>query len=92
MQYHLMLHIQMQLCELSLWDWIVERNRRSRECVDESACKYHVALQVRGWGIKTGGPAASCCQVFRWKTISVLNQNNNYAYFNIFQKQIVIGS
>ncbi|XP_036168914.1 eukaryotic translation initiation factor 2-alpha kinase 1 isoform X2 [Myotis myotis] len=43
MQYHLMLHIQMQLCELSLWDWIVERNRRSRECVDESACPYVMA-------------------------------------------------
>ncbi|ELK17416.1 Eukaryotic translation initiation factor 2-alpha kinase 1 [Pteropus alecto] len=42
-QYHLMLHIQMQLCELSLWDWIVERNRRSRECVDESACPYVMA-------------------------------------------------
>lgn len=42
-QYHLMLHIQMQLCELSLWDWIVERNQRSRECVDESACPYVMA-------------------------------------------------
>ncbi|KAM8765691.1 eukaryotic translation initiation factor 2-alpha kinase 1 [Rhynchonycteris naso] len=42
-QYHLMLHIQMQLCELSLWDWIVERNRRGRECVDESACPYVMA-------------------------------------------------
>ncbi|XP_012878951.1 PREDICTED: eukaryotic translation initiation factor 2-alpha kinase 1 isoform X4 [Dipodomys ordii] len=39
-QYHLMLHIQMQLCELSLWDWIVERNKRSRDCVDETACQY----------------------------------------------------
>ncbi|KAM9210509.1 eukaryotic translation initiation factor 2-alpha kinase 1 isoform 1-T1 [Dugong dugon] len=39
-QYHLMLHIQMQLCELSLWDWITERNRRGRECVDESSCPY----------------------------------------------------
>lgn len=42
-QYHLMLHIQMQLCELSLWDWIVERNKRGRECVDESACPYVMA-------------------------------------------------
>lgn len=40
-RYHLMLHIQMQLCELSLWDWIAERNKRSRECVDEAACEYH---------------------------------------------------
>ncbi|XP_019492987.1 PREDICTED: eukaryotic translation initiation factor 2-alpha kinase 1 isoform X1 [Hipposideros armiger] len=42
-QYHLMLHIQMQLCELSLWDWIVERNKRGRECVDEAACPYVMA-------------------------------------------------
>nr|BAG58556.1 unnamed protein product [Homo sapiens] len=42
-QYHLMLHIQMQLCELSLWDWIVERNKRGREYVDESACPYVMA-------------------------------------------------
>ncbi|XP_006889822.1 PREDICTED: eukaryotic translation initiation factor 2-alpha kinase 1 [Elephantulus edwardii] len=43
MQYHLMLHIQMQLCELSLWDWITMRNRRSQECVDESSCPYIMA-------------------------------------------------
>ncbi|KAF6081021.1 eukaryotic translation initiation factor 2 alpha kinase 1 [Phyllostomus discolor] len=42
-QYHLMLHIQMQLCELSLWDWIVQRNTRARECVDEAACPYVMA-------------------------------------------------
>ncbi|KAM5301955.1 eukaryotic translation initiation factor 2-alpha kinase 1 isoform 2-T2 [Glossophaga mutica] len=42
-QYHLMLHIQMQLCELSLWDWIVQRNARGRECVDEAACPYVMA-------------------------------------------------
>ncbi|XP_037669464.1 eukaryotic translation initiation factor 2-alpha kinase 1 isoform X2 [Choloepus didactylus] len=42
-QYHLMLHIQMQLCELSLWDWITERNKRGRELVDESSCPYVMA-------------------------------------------------
>ncbi|XP_034525685.1 eukaryotic translation initiation factor 2-alpha kinase 1 isoform X2 [Ailuropoda melanoleuca] len=42
-QFRLMLHIQMQLCELSLWDWIVERNRRGREYVDEAACPYVMA-------------------------------------------------
>ncbi|XP_032315905.1 eukaryotic translation initiation factor 2-alpha kinase 1 isoform X1 [Camelus ferus] len=42
-QYHLMLHIQMQLCELSLWDWITERNVRGRQSVDESACPYVMA-------------------------------------------------
>ncbi|KAI5257302.1 eukaryotic translation initiation factor 2-alpha kinase 1 [Manis pentadactyla] len=42
-QYHLMLHIQMQLCELSLWDWITERNWRGQEAVDESACPYVMA-------------------------------------------------
>ncbi|XP_060029270.1 eukaryotic translation initiation factor 2-alpha kinase 1 isoform X2 [Erinaceus europaeus] len=42
-QYHLMLLIQMQLCELSLWDWITERNQRAREFVDEAACPYVMA-------------------------------------------------
>ncbi|KAM4698356.1 eukaryotic translation initiation factor 2-alpha kinase 1 [Rhinophrynus dorsalis] len=36
-QYHLMLHIQMKLCEKSLWDWIVERNNAFRERRDASS-------------------------------------------------------
>ncbi|KAB1263684.1 Eukaryotic translation initiation factor 2-alpha kinase 1 [Camelus dromedarius] len=34
---------EMQLCELSLWDWITERNVRGRQSVDESACPYVMA-------------------------------------------------
>ncbi|XP_029432304.1 eukaryotic translation initiation factor 2-alpha kinase 1 isoform X3 [Rhinatrema bivittatum] len=30
-QHYLMLNIQMKLCETSLWDWIVERNKRTPE-------------------------------------------------------------
>ncbi|XP_063286419.1 eukaryotic translation initiation factor 2-alpha kinase 1 [Pelobates fuscus] len=37
-EYHLMLHIQMKLCEKSLWDWIVERNTRYRETKDATRC------------------------------------------------------
>ncbi|XP_077305158.1 eukaryotic translation initiation factor 2-alpha kinase 1 isoform X2 [Lithobates pipiens] len=36
-QYHLMLHIQMKLCEKSLWDWIEERNECYRRG-DSSKC------------------------------------------------------
>ncbi|XP_057551635.1 eukaryotic translation initiation factor 2-alpha kinase 1 isoform X2 [Hippopotamus amphibius kiboko] len=66
-QYHLMLHIQMQLCELSLWDWIVERNQRGRESVDESACRHkqeksEKLSQTRG---PSGGMAAKC-NVVSW--------------------------
>ncbi|XP_075035767.1 eukaryotic translation initiation factor 2-alpha kinase 1 [Mixophyes fleayi] len=37
-QYHLMLYIQMKLCEKSLWDWIEERNERYRTGRDSSRC------------------------------------------------------
>ncbi|KAM5152595.1 eukaryotic translation initiation factor 2-alpha kinase 1 [Mantella aurantiaca] len=37
-QYHLMLHIQMKLCEKSLWDWIEERNEQYRKGGDSSGC------------------------------------------------------
>ncbi|NXS60303.1 E2AK1 kinase, partial [Brachypteracias leptosomus] len=41
-EYHLMLHIQMQLCEISLWDWIVDRNKRCSERTEETSSPYHL--------------------------------------------------
>uniref|UniRef100_A0A7M4EEC2 Eukaryotic translation initiation factor 2-alpha kinase 1 n=1 Tax=Crocodylus porosus TaxID=8502 RepID=A0A7M4EEC2_CROPO len=41
-EYHLMLHIQMQLCEISLWDWIVDRNKRCGEKAEENSSPYHL--------------------------------------------------
>ncbi|NXD79871.1 E2AK1 kinase, partial [Halcyon senegalensis] len=41
-EYHLMLHIQMQLCEISLWDWIVDRNKRLSERTEETSSPYHL--------------------------------------------------
>ncbi|XP_072453943.1 eukaryotic translation initiation factor 2-alpha kinase 1 isoform X2 [Notamacropus eugenii] len=39
-KYHLMLLIQMQLCEISLWDWITDRNKNKGSSVDEPSCPY----------------------------------------------------
>ncbi|NWS71399.1 E2AK1 kinase, partial [Crotophaga sulcirostris] len=39
-EYHLMLHIQMQLCEISLWDWIVDRNKRCNERTEDTSSPY----------------------------------------------------
>ncbi|NXW93799.1 E2AK1 kinase, partial [Alopecoenas beccarii] len=41
-EYHLMLHIQMQLCEISLWDWIVDRNKGCNEKTEETSSPYHL--------------------------------------------------
>uniref|UniRef100_A0A8C5TKE4 Eukaryotic translation initiation factor 2-alpha kinase 1 n=1 Tax=Malurus cyaneus samueli TaxID=2593467 RepID=A0A8C5TKE4_9PASS len=49
-EYHLMLHIQMQLCEISLWDWIVDRNKRCNKGSEDTSSPYH--LVDVGWTMK----------------------------------------
>ncbi|NXI89046.1 E2AK1 kinase, partial [Rhipidura dahli] len=41
-EYHLMLHIQMQLCEISLWDWIVDHNKRCNKRSEDTSSPYHL--------------------------------------------------
>ncbi|XP_043771259.1 eukaryotic translation initiation factor 2-alpha kinase 1 isoform X1 [Cervus elaphus] len=62
-QYRLMLHIQMQLCELSLWDWIAERHGRGRQSAEESACHHKQEKS------ETRGPSRGMttnCNVVSW--------------------------
>ena len=86
-----MLHIQMQLCELSLWDWIADRNQRGRESVDESACEYRGA-SAAGLGNTDraeGPPSASSC--FRLgEKITFLKPPKQLCLFQHFKKQIGI--
>ncbi|NXX37812.1 E2AK1 kinase, partial [Tricholaema leucomelas] len=49
-EYRLMLHIQMQLCEISLWDWIADRNKRCSERTEEVSSPYH--LVDVSWTVK----------------------------------------
>ncbi|NXC84588.1 E2AK1 kinase, partial [Cercotrichas coryphoeus] len=49
-EYHLMLHIQMQLCETSLWDWIADRNKRCNKRSEDTSSPYHL-VDVR-WTMK----------------------------------------
>ncbi|NXH44719.1 E2AK1 kinase, partial [Dicaeum eximium] len=49
-EYHLMLHIQMQLCEISLWDWIADRNKRCNKRSEDTSSPYHL-VDVR-WTMK----------------------------------------
>ncbi|NWV25043.1 E2AK1 kinase, partial [Origma solitaria] len=49
-EYHLMLHIQMQLCEISLWDWIVDRNKGCHKRSEDTSSPYHL-VDVR-WTMK----------------------------------------
>ncbi|NWZ45397.1 E2AK1 kinase, partial [Brachypodius atriceps] len=41
-EYHLMLHIQMQLCEISLWDWIADRNKRYNKRSEDTSSPYYL--------------------------------------------------
>ncbi|NXI08072.1 E2AK1 kinase, partial [Irena cyanogastra] len=49
-EYHLMLHIQMQLCEISLWDWIADRNKRCSKRSEDTSSPYHL-VDIR-WTMK----------------------------------------
>ncbi|KAG8145656.1 hypothetical protein E2320_012143 [Naja naja] len=88
-EYHLMLHIQMQLCETSLCDWIATRNDVCLRAADASNPYHHIEKR---WTLKvfqellegvyyihTNGVMH---RDIKEDTIQLLSAENNYAFIH----------